>query len=111
MADPLTGPDAYAGTSLPGRVPGITYIIDTSRSVQEPPRQGSNGHGTRYAMALCPICHRQGPQERGAWERDALGQWTEKRTCKIQGCPSRETAYTVPLLPFEVEQAERLLFA
>jgi hypothetical protein len=59
-------------------------------------------------MALCPVCRREGPQERGSWKRDDLGQWVETRTCKILGCPSRETSYTVPLLPCEVDYAERL---
>ena len=79
-------------------------LIDTSKSVTEPERQGANGLTTLYCMTQCPECHVKCGQKRGAWCREQ-DQWREGRTCSNSKCGA---AYTVPLLPFEVRAAKRI---
>ena len=82
---------------------GVVYLIDTSRNVVEPERQGSNGLSTKYCLTCCPTCHVRCGQKRVEWQQDKHKQWVEKRKCSKCGA-----LYTVPLLPFEVKEAEAI---
>lgn len=85
---------------------GVTYLIDLSKSVVEPPRQGRNGLTTRYCVTWCPLCGVRCGQERVEWVQEHDGRWMEKRKCSR--C---KDTYTLPLLPFEIKEAEVIFHA